>query len=94
MADDANKQELVRKVSDLVMRKHGGDYRQAFDHYAAKRSGSSGAVDRQELIDLLKDADIGNRVTHGMWADGIMKELDTDKDGKISWREFESIIRR
>lgn len=92
MAGDKEKRELVRKVRDLVQRRYGGNYESAFRDYARKRSRDV-TVDRDELMDLLYDADVGNRITRGMWADGIIRELDKDSDGRISWSEFESVMK-
>jgi hypothetical protein len=93
MSDDANKAELVRKVSQLVRERFGNNYESAFAHYASKRGGN-GTVDEEELGDLLKDAGIGSWATRGIWVDGVMKELDRDRDKKIGWSEFESSMRR
>jgi Ca2+-binding EF-hand superfamily protein len=90
---DKNKAELVRKVGDLVNRRFGGDYRAAFQSYSRKRT-SDATVDKDELKDLLADASVGNGMTRGLWADGIVRELDRDGDGRIGWEEFESVIRR
>jgi Ca2+-binding EF-hand superfamily protein len=92
MASQRDKQELVRKVSDLVGRRYGGNYEAAFRDYGG-RKGDNKTVDREELMELLYDADVGNRITRGMWADGVIKEVDRDGDGKISYSEFEAVIR-
>ena len=31
-------------------------------------------------------------MTRGLWVDGILKELDQNQDGLISWDEFEVIL--
>lgn len=93
MANDREKRELVRKVSDLVSRRYGGSYAAAFRHYARQGGGDDKSVDREELMLLLDDADVGNRITRGMWADGVIKAVDHSGDGKISYEEFESVIR-
>jgi Ca2+-binding EF-hand superfamily protein len=66
------------------------DYRAAFAHYDA---GGSGAIDRDELKALLRDAGIGSGLTRWAWAKGIMGEVDTGGDGTISWEEFEAVFR-
>ena len=38
---------------------------------------------RNALDQLLKDAEVGNFMTRGLWV-GVLKELDQDKDGVIS----------
>jgi len=90
VALEKEKQELVQKVSALVESQYDGDFKAAFDHYANKRT-QTGTIDADELSDLLKDAEIGNVFTRGMWVDGIMAELDSDKDGFISYSELEAI---
>lgn len=92
MANDREKRELVRKVSDLVSRRYSGDYAAAFRHYAGQ-GGDNKSVDREELMQLLYDADVGNRITRSMWADGVIKQVDRSGDGKISYDEFERVIR-
>lgn len=92
MADDENVKELVRKVRDLVDRKHGGSYEKAFAHYA-KKDTKDGKVNRSELQDLLSDAGIGTWATRGAWASGITKKLDRDGDAMISAKEFEAVYR-
>lgn len=89
MADDKNRQELDDKVTALVATRFAGDYRAAFAHYDADRSG---VIDADELKALLSDAGIGNGLTRGMWARGIVAELDKDGDGGISWAEFDAVF--
>ncbi len=85
--DDANVVELRSKVTRLVQQRFGGDFRALFQQY-----GQGGDADKAALTKLLADADIGNLFTRGMWADGVMKRVDTDRDGKISWQEFQDVI--
>ena len=92
MASNAQKEELIEKVSTLVSRRFHGNYRQAFTHYASSHSATP-TVDERELKSLLADAGIGNSITRGMWASGIIDELDKDADRRISWTEFEAVIR-
>jgi hypothetical protein len=82
-------QELRDKVTRLVEGRHGGDWRRAFDSYTKGGSG----VNRDQLMSLLDDAGIGNWATRGAWATGILKKMDTNVDGNISWTEFDSLIR-
>ena len=51
-----------------------------------------GKVNRDELVEPLQDAGVGNWLTRGAWADGIIAELDADRDGTISATEFESVL--
>lgn len=93
MASEADRQELQRKVKKLVDGNFKGDYRKAFDHYDQGIT-KNGKINKAELIKLLEDADLGNFITRGEWANEIIKELDKDKDNSISWTEFEEKIRK
>ncbi len=87
--EDSHVAELKTKVGALVNQRFGGDYKAAFDHYDGSHDGG---VNRDELVQLLADAGVGNAFTRGMWADGIMEKLDLDKDGRIQWSEFQNGI--
>ena len=86
--EDANVVELQTKVAALVQREHGGDYGAAFDHYA----GRDGQADRSEVDQLLRDADVGNRLTRRFWINGILERFDTDGSGTISRAEFLTVL--
>ena len=89
MATDAQKQELIDKLKYLVENKFGGDYKVAFNHYDVDKDGK---VDITDINNILTDANIGNYFTRGLWANGIMTELDKDADGFITIKEFEAAI--
>jgi Ca2+-binding EF-hand superfamily protein len=91
MATEAQKKELEEKITALVGSRFGGDYHRAFAHYDDRRK--DGTINKDELLELLKDAGIGNWLTRGGWADGIIAELDTDHDGVISVAEFEAVLK-
>ncbi|MBI4704276.1 MAG: EF-hand domain-containing protein [Deltaproteobacteria bacterium] len=93
MATPEQLDELKGKISGLVDTKFGGDYTKAFNHYA-ELSGAGGLVERTDLLQLLEDAGVGSWLSRGAWADGIMKELDTNKDKGISWEEFETVVKK
>ena len=88
---ETNEQELVRKVKWLVRSRFMGDDKRAFDHYARKR-GFMSQIDRDEIVRLLQDADVGNAFTRGAWASGVMKRLDTNRDSFISYVEFQTLF--
>jgi Ca2+-binding EF-hand superfamily protein len=90
MATQAQRRELQDKVSTLVTGQFGGDYRRVFRHYDRNQDGK---INKPELVALLKDAGVGNLLTRGAWADGIIGELDSDGDGTVSEAEFESVWR-
>lgn len=90
MSDDARKKELQEKVTQLVDRQFGGEWRLAFQHYAF--FGSGDGVDKEGLSRLLEDAGIGNRFTRGAWTSGVLEKLDTNSDDSISWMEFQEAL--
>jgi len=90
MATEAQRQELTDKVIKLVRERFGGDYHKAFEHYDSNPR--DGRLDKAELTAFLTDAGIGNWLTRGAWAAGILAALDADKDGTISGPEFEAVL--
>jgi Ca2+-binding EF-hand superfamily protein len=89
VASEDQRRELDEKVTALVKSRFAGDYQAAFTHYDADQSGT---IDADELKTLLHDAGIGNALTRGAWVRGIIKELDADGDGGISWAEFDAVF--
>ncbi len=87
---DPNEVELKTKVAALAASKFGGDYRKAFDHYDTD---NDGAISKDELMKLLSDAGVGNGLTRGAWAKGVIGKMDKSGDGKIQWAEFEAATR-
>ena len=90
-ATQVQKDELRAKVGELVRDRFGGDYHKAFDHYDGDVK--DGKINSSELTELLADAGVGNWLTRGPWASGIIAELDSDKDGCISEAEFENAMK-
>ncbi len=84
--------ELKDKFRNWVDCKFGGDWDRAF-RAAAGRSNSDNTINREELLWALGEAGIGNWITRGAWADGIIAELDKGGDRSISEREFNSVFR-
>lgn len=87
----APKDELRNLVGKLIRDQFGGDLHKAFDHYDGDVK--DGRISRQQLIKLLGDAGVGNWLIRGAWASGIIAELDTDGDGRISEVEFGAVLR-
>jgi hypothetical protein len=87
--DTDAEQELREKVTALIETRHKSDWRRGFDHYA----GHGGAIGRDDVMRLLGDAQIGNWLTRGAWADGILDKLDKNKDKTITWDEFEPLVK-
>jgi len=89
MATEAQKKELTDKVSQLVAGRFGGDYAKAFDYYDTDKDGR---ISKDELGALLSAAGIGNWMTRGAWATGIIAVLDANHDGAISAAEFQAVL--
>lgn len=87
--DSDDEKTLKDGVSNLVQSRFGGDYKKAFSRYA----GPDGSIEESELITLLKDADVGNRITRSTWAEKIIEKLDANKNGKIEWSEFSAKLK-
>lgn len=87
--EDANVKELKTKVGALVAKTFGGDYKKAFEHYDGDKDGGVG---KDEIKKLLEDAGVGNGLTRGAWASGIIEKVDKSADGKIQWTEFEAVF--
>jgi len=79
---------LREKVSTLVDAEFGGDYADAFRHYAD----GDGKVSKDGVKALLRDAGVGNSVTRWAWAGAVIAKLDVDRDGSISWPEFVAVF--
>jgi len=88
--EDRHVHELKHKVAAFCANHYDGDYRKAFDDYD---SNLDGMMTRDEIVELLADAGVGNRLTRGMWANGILDKLDMNQDHGVSWAEFESVFK-
>ncbi|MFZ1748058.1 MAG: hypothetical protein WBO24_05590 [Nitrospirales bacterium] len=87
----AEEEELTKKIRQLVKEKFEGDFRKGFDHYDSI-DGQDSKIGSSALEQLLADAKIGNFLTRTLWVEGVLKALDKDQDGAISWNEFASIL--
>ncbi len=89
----STEEELVTKVKKLMNERFGGtdaDSRKKL--FAAYDHDGDGQVDRNELKKLLADAGVGNGLTRGVWVSGVIKKLDDDENGTISYAELEAIF--
>lgn len=86
-------QELVEKIQKLLTKKYGdtstSSMKKLFDEYDAD---GDGKIDADELEKLLKDVNLGNTFTRGMWIKGIISKLDESGDKKIDWAEFSKAV--
>ena len=86
----AETKELTDKLTALVNGPpYNGDYNAVFTHYA----GPDNLVDTTGLTQLLKDAGISDsRIVLHFWVSGVMAQLDTNHDGKLSLAEIQAAI--
>ena len=89
---DSNETELSTKLGALINTQFGGDLKKAFAHYGDTKSHEP-SLDKDELIEMLHDADVGNTMNRGEWATALITKLDTNKDGEISWKDFQSMVK-
>lgn len=82
---DAQANEVIAKVKALVATKYNSDYMAAFKSYDLDHNGRLGHKDVGKLLD---DCNVGNWLTRGVWATGIINQLDKDRDGTISIPEL------
>ncbi len=87
-------EELVTKIKALLVKQYGGitleSMRKLFDFYDKNHDNK---ISGDELETLLKDADIGNRLTRGAWIKGIIGHLDENGNKQIDWEEFAKAVR-
>lgn len=81
------KEEVIEKVRALVETRWTGNYQVAFSDYA-----HDGHIDFDRLKMVLRDADVGNAITRTAIARAAMDVLDTNKDGFVSWDEFNTAM--
>jgi Ca2+-binding EF-hand superfamily protein len=90
VASPTQEAELRSKLEAHVRDQFGGDYERAF---RATDADGSGQINRRELSALLGNAGVGNALTRGAWADGVMDHFDSNRNGGISWNEFQGGLR-
>ena len=86
-------EELVSRLKVLLNKKYGGTsveaMRKLFDDYDTTHDQK---ISEKELEQLLKDAEVGNGLTRGMWIKGIVGALDKNGDRQIDWAEFSAAV--
>lgn len=84
-------EELVEKLEALMKKKYGATSEENMKKlFLAYDANNDGKIDKNELMTLLKDADVGNSFTRGAWVKGIIEQLDKNADKAISWDEFKA----
>ncbi len=93
MANEAEQQELIEKLTALC-RRHAGGAEPTPDTWTALfwkyDRDKDGYVSPGELSTLLEDADVGTWFSRDMWVSSIVERVDAanERDGRISLAEF------
>lgn len=92
MATEAQKRELISKMTAYVRQTYGGSdvvaWKKAFD---AADKDKTGRITEKELYELLKKADVGNVITRGAWTAGVLDYVGHN-DGSITFDELLTVI--
>ncbi len=89
-----NAEKLKAAVSALCKSRYGDaspeNLKKLFLSYDANKDG---AIQRDELARLLSDSDVDGCnsaffATCERWTNGVMDQVDTNRDGKITWEEY------
>lgn len=81
------KEYVIAKIVELRDKEFSGDTRRMFDHYS-----HDGALSQAELMLVLLDAGIGNRLTRGRYVKAILEAVDKNEDQSISADELNAVI--
>ena len=85
-------QELTLRVAALVRKRKGNDSEASLRAIFFEYAGDDSQVCAKDLTEILKDAEVGNALTRGMWVKGVMTRLDINRDDFVSWDEFSAVI--
>lgn len=83
------KEQVIAKLKRLCAERFGDDAKRMFDNYAVNEN-----IDRNGLLKVLEEADIGGRFTRGIYATKVMEEIDKNNDGLISFVELSIVSRQ
>ena len=78
--------EIKARAKQFVDENFGGDYHAAFDHFDTD---ADGRISKGELESILREFGVGNFLTRSLYAREGLKTLDLNRDGGISWDEFQ-----
>jgi hypothetical protein len=93
MASEADRRELIQKVTRLVSKRYGGTGIDAWRRgFAAFDLDGDGVISADELGALLKGAGVGNGFTRGAWVKGVLSELNVNHDSGISLAELLRVV--
>jgi Ca2+-binding EF-hand superfamily protein len=75
-----------RQKAQALMARYGGQIKTMFAHYDKDKDG---AIDLEEVVQLLKDAGFGNAFTRRVIANIAISKGDKNDDKKLQYEELE-----
>ncbi len=82
------KEQIVTNIENLMKSKFSSP-REAFDYYDTNKDGS---LTKSDFKILLKEAKVSFLI-RGVVAEFMMQNFDANKDGLVSWQEFQTAIK-
>jgi len=90
----STEQQVAQRIHAFVQRRFGGDYKRAFEHYAG---GPGREVSKEAITRMLDDAGVTAWTVGApqfMVADRMMDRFDGNRNGGVSFQEFQAGMRR
>jgi len=84
----ASKKDILKKLKILITRRFESD-EDAFNYFDKN---SNLYLDRDEVVDLLKEAGV-NRWISALAANQIIDKFDKDGNEQLDWKEFKQAIK-
>jgi len=84
----ASKKDILNKLKILITRRFKSD-EDAFNYFDKN---SNLYLDREEVVDLLKEAGV-NRWISALAANQIIDKFDKDGNNELDWQEFKAAIK-
>ncbi len=82
------KENIVKNIENLMKSKFSSP-REAFDYFDADKDGY---LTKQDFKQILKEAKV-NILIRGVVAEFMLQSFDENKDGLVSWHEFQAAIK-
>lgn len=83
------REKLIKAVTEMVQRNFSGDWGAAFRVYDKNHDNR---ISPDELNDVLRYSGVGNFLTRSTYVRAVFDVVDTDRDGLISFDEFNAVF--